>query len=56
MALAASSLKESPQDGLTRARYARMLVNFSLGRLARAEIKRALKDAPDEPLVLMNLW
>ncbi len=46
-------LTEKPNDGPTRARFARVLLNMGLGELAKKEIERAAKDAPNDALTLM---
>jgi tetratricopeptide (TPR) repeat protein len=46
-------LTEKPNDGPTRARFARVLLNLGLGELAKKEIERAAKDAPKDALTLM---
>ncbi|HEY3446054.1 MAG TPA: DUF3857 domain-containing protein [Myxococcales bacterium] len=53
VALARRWLAEQPADAQTRARFARMLMGLGLNELARQEAERALKDAPDDPFVLM---
>lgn len=53
LAHARAWLTETPGDAITRARVARLLLNLGLAELARKELDRAMKDGPDEPLVLM---
>jgi tetratricopeptide (TPR) repeat protein len=53
VALARRWLAERPDDAQTRARFARMLAGLGLNDLARQEVERALRDAPDDPLTLM---
>lgn len=44
-------LAAKPDDAVTRARYARVLLGMGLGDVAADEAERAAKDAPDDPLV-----
>ena len=44
--------QDAPSDGLTRARTAALLLQLDLVDLARVEADRAVKDAPEEPVVL----
>ncbi|MBX7116609.1 MAG: tetratricopeptide repeat protein [Myxococcaceae bacterium] len=53
VALVRRWLKERPDDGPTRARFARVLNGLGLSDLAREEVERALVSNPEDPLVLM---
>jgi tetratricopeptide (TPR) repeat protein len=53
VALMKKWLGDAPKDGLTRARYARTLLQLGLGDLAKKEAARALADSPTEPLALI---
>lgn len=53
VALMRKWLAESPTDGATRARFARVLLGLGLGDLARQEVDRAVKDAPTNALCHM---
>ncbi len=53
VALVRRWLKERPDDGTTRARFARLLNSLGIGDLAREEVERALVSNPDDALVLM---
>lgn len=52
MTLARKLLEQQPSDAVTRARYARLLLNTGLGDLAHVEAERAFRDAPNEAFVL----
>ena len=46
-------LKSAPNDGPSRARYARLLLDLGLGEQARVEAEHAYKSAPKDPLTLV---
>ncbi|MBI5547729.1 MAG: tetratricopeptide repeat protein, partial [Deltaproteobacteria bacterium] len=52
-ALLRKLLQQNPKDGALRARYAKMLLNYRLGDLARREIEQAVKDSPSDAFVQM---